>query len=52
VNTTAVRGLFEAHQSGQRDASHQLWLLLTLERWLRRPQALLEAPLEAARELA
>jgi asparagine synthase (glutamine-hydrolysing) len=52
VNPAAVSALFEAHQSGQCDAAHQLWLLLTLERWLRAPQALLEAPVEAARELA
>lgn len=31
-----VRRLVALHQSGERDAGHQLWVLVTLELWLRR----------------
>jgi asparagine synthase (glutamine-hydrolysing) len=33
LNTDAVTALIDAHESGQRDTSRQLWTLLTLETW-------------------
>jgi asparagine synthase (glutamine-hydrolysing) len=35
LNQGRIRDLYDLHLSGQRDAGHQLWALLTLEVWLR-----------------
>lgn len=36
IPPASVRRLVDQHQTAERDAGHQLWVLLTLELWLRR----------------
>ncbi len=34
-DAAAVRGIYDAHRTGRRDAGHQLWAILMFEQWLR-----------------